>query len=843
MIDHLRKLVPPAIRRSYALKFGIALLVLGLSVGLIGFLGTTMIADSVENSTLEDQEILAAQEASALDDWNDQNARMTSDVAGAIAEIDDEERIRGYVNGLEGDVEGVHLVAADTGEFAASTRENASSLDDVNFPDEDEISFTQSQVQRTDAYWSDDDPDERQPVMAYYAGIGGEYALIVTVDLADYGHDIGGTGATVVVNEAGEIVADSRQPGFGHGHGSFLAEYEDSDGFLADALGGEDADHSGAAVYDGPASQVILDSPYDFSEGEYIGAHHSTEMGWTVLSHTSTDDAFGFVNTVSQYGMYATLAGVLLIGLIGAVIGRNTATSIDRLTGKVAEMEEGNLDVEFESKRIDNIGRLYDGFAAMRDELKLQITEAEEARAEAEQERERVQRINDDLQQAATAYCGVMEEAADGDLTARMDPDATDNETMRAIGEDFNAMLTEIEATVENLNQFATEVATASEEVTASSEEVRSASEQVSESVQEISDGADKQFDSLRSVDSEMNNLSTTTEQIAASSNQVADVAERTARTGRDGREAAREAVDAVDELEEERKAVVAEFEQLREEVDQIDDLVERVGEIAEQTNMLALNANIEASRSAGGDDDGGFAAVAAEVKELSQDVKAATEEIDDRLEGIQDQTERSAEEVERTSEEIEHVGELVTDTVGALEEIAEYAQETNDGVQEISAATEEQAASTQEVVAMVDEVATISEETTSQAESVAAAAEEQTTAMTEVSNSANDLTQQAMSLSEALDRFDTDADPDDSFVDLDAEPADDESAVGDDAEETFTFEADDGADGPGDGADGPDDDDAAADDAVGNAGITEGGATWDSSDEDDDDRTFTLDS
>ncbi|MFC3958748.1 methyl-accepting chemotaxis protein [Halovivax cerinus] len=854
MNNIIRSLIPTVIRRSYATKFAIALLVIGLAVGLVGFVGTSLITDSVQDNALEDQEALTAQEAATIDNWHNRNLRtVESNSNTPIIEGGTDEEIQNRLVNLDlelgDDVQSLHVADIGSGELTATTTDGQS-LSDVDFPDQLSSDLSSSSATYTDAYVADG-----TPVVSYYIRIGHEdsdrysqdAALVITYDLQQlsgrFGNTFSGETTVLALNQDREIVLDDTFTGSGSDvlidgylDDVFLQPYESDQEWIAQALSGQS--ESDAMVVDQRSSASIRDDPHNFDHEEFVGSYHTTEMGWTVLVHTSTDEAFGFVNSVNQYGIYATVAGILFIVLIGAAIGRNTASSIDRLTGKVAEMEDGNLDVEFQTGRIDNIGRLYDGFAEMRDELKQQITEAEEARAEAERERERVQQLNDDLQSAASAYCGVMGDAADGDLTVRMDPNATDNDTMREIGEDFNDMLTEIEATVESLNQFATEVATASEQVTASSEEVRSASEQVSESVQEISDGANQQYESLRSVDNEMSNLSTTTEEIAASSNEVADVAERTARTGREGKEAASEAIDAVETLEDERESVVEEFAQLRDDVAQIDQLVERVGEIAEQTNMLALNANIEASRSAGSDDDGGFAAVAAEVKELSQDVKEATEEIDDQLEGIQTQTERSAEEVERTSEEIERVGELVTDTVDALEEIAEYAQETNDGVQEISAATEEQAASTEEVVAMIDDVASIAEQTTTQAEGVAAAAEEQTTAMTEVSNSANDLTEQALALSEALDRFDTDAPADDSVVGLEYDETDDGGAG-----ESFAFgePGDEDTASPDDADDGrPGDDRDGSTSATDDAPSDDGDATWDAAD--DDSETFSLD-
>ncbi|ELY39788.1 methyl-accepting chemotaxis protein [Natronorubrum tibetense] len=815
MLDSLRRIVPSTIRRSYALKFGIALLLLGLSVGAIGFVATAQITDSVEENALEDQQSLAAQEANTIDNWDEENERRTASTSDTpVIESGDEEAIQSYLYDLQlelsGQVEAIHYVDQESHELLATTTQDAATLEDVEFPESHRIDseLSASSVERTEPYAVDD-----TPVVSHYISTGGQddTAIVVSFELehvmTDLGATVEGERSTVVVDREGQIILDDRLTGSGADglqdgfvDSGFQTAYADEHPLLNEALASENATHSGSMTFEEEPVSALQSSPHDFNPDGYVAAYHGTETGWVVLSHTSTDEAYGFVNSVSQYGTIATMGGVLLIGLVGAVIGRSTATSIDRLTDKVRQMEEGDLDVEFETKRIDNIGRLYDGFASMRDELKLQITEAEDARADAERERERVEQINEDLKQAATTYCGVMEDAADGDLTVRMDPDASDNETMEEIAVDFNEMLTEIEATVDHLNQFATEVATASEQVTASSEEVRSASEQVSASVQEISDGADKQYESLRSVDAEMNNLSTTTEEIAASSNEVADVAERTARTGRDGRKKLDDAIEACEELERDRDAVVDEFEQLRDEVATVDELIDRIAEIAEQTNMLALNANIEASRSAAGD-DGGFAAVAAEVKELSQDVKTATDEISARLGEIQDQTERSAEEVDQTSEEIEAVNELVTTAGSALEEIAEYAQKTNDGVQSISAATEEQAASTQEVVAMVDEVATISEETTAEAANVAASAEEQTSALSEVSQSADDLSQQAVTLSEALDRFETDADASASAIELESlETATGAAVVGDisepnestpdeDAgEETFSF-------------------------------------------------------
>ncbi|AEH35332.1 methyl-accepting chemotaxis protein [Halopiger xanaduensis] len=858
MLGPLRRLIPSFVRRRYALKFGIALLVLGLSVGAMGLVATGALTDSVESSVLEDQESTARQEASALDEWVAEHERFLSSTSKApVVQNGNDEEINDYLLSLRGEVpeEAEHVLYVDrtTGEVIADTGQDVGieNVNDANFPDGDRLEgdLLMGDVQRTEPYklFGDSERADR-PAISYYVATSEDRALVYTVNPSERLLYSSSSVVTVVDGE-GRIVGDSSFLGYNTGEPVFLESYGD-DAVLETAANGG----TGATVIDRAPSETLQGAPYQFTPDSYVVGYATTDAGWTVLVHTSEADAFGFVNAVNQYGIGVTAVVVLLIGSVGAVLGRNTSKSIDRLKSKAAAMEDGDLDVDLETKRIDSIGRLYDGFDSMRVALREQIEDAEAAREEAERERERVERMNDHLEAKADEYSAVMQDAADGDLTVRMEPES-ENEALTEIGEEFNAMLADLEATVAGLNQFATDVATASEEVTASSEEVQRASREVSESVQEISDGADRQHQSLQSIDSEMNTLSTTTEEIAASSNDVADVAARTAETGRGGRETAEAAIDAFDDLEAEYEDVVAEFEQLRNQINQIESLTDTIAEIADQTNMLALNANIEASRSADGADAEGFTAVASEVKQLSADTKEAAAEIDERLDALQSQTEESADVVDRTSEEIERVNDLVTDVVASLDDIAEYAAETNDGVQEISSATEEQAAATQEVVAMVDEVASISEETTAEAQTVAAAAEEQTSSMQEVSASADRLSHQATRLSGALDRFETDVEGDGLEFELegdapepvdevtetsapettdaaiaDAEPGTDEADDGDDADPLAFVEKTDEADLESDAA-GTDGDEP--NDATGETFEFEGPTSTSSSDAD----------
>ncbi len=426
-------------------------------------------------------------------------------------------------------------------------------------------------------------------------------------------------------------------------------------------------------------------------------------------------------------------------------------------------MEDGDLDVSFESDRIDDLGQLYDGLGSMRDALAAQIQRAEQARADAEAEREHVQQLNDDLQATADTYAQVMRAAAAEDLTVRMDINRSDTPQMVQIATEFNEMLQTTERTIAQLNKFAEHVAATSEDVTASSDSVRAASERVSGSIGEIAADAQSKDELLQAATTELSDLEAVTEDISGSTDEVATLAAQTADAGETGRVAAANAIDGMNEVETSSKQAVAEITALQSEVEQVDELIDRIGKIADQTNMLALDTTIEASRSEGepAANAEGFDFVVNEIESFLRDTRAVAEEIETRLDRISEQTGRSVHVVEQTSERIDAVSNRVADAVSALERINNYAQETNDGVQAISASTKQQAESTDEVVSMVAEAASTARETSAEARVVDALADKQVSELHTVSRSVSTLPDQSGILSDTLSTFETSvADP-----------------------------------------------------------------------------------
>jgi len=515
VMSAVRTVTPDFVRRRFALKFVIVLLVMGLGIMALGAVGTAQITEETENRIQNEYSGLAVQEQNVVDQWVERNqisARLISSDSHTW-EGDDSVAIResasDRLNNFPSDATDLYVYegGGSSAEIVGSTGASSGTpLADLpqSWAANEEFGST-SEVHVSTVYQT-----RSGPVVGFVSPIPEtDRYLLVEASVRGMtqrfqGADRTPGGFTLLVNESGTVLVDERMSSPTAETDLTLSEYGDAGARqpIDDALSLSE-DPSGV-IDEMPANSGIIDEPYTVGYAPVTVTNGPSD--WAVLVHAPRAEVFGFAQTVSDFGLLTTGAAVLLIGIIGAVLGYNTSTSINRLRGKAEALEQGDFDVDISSERIDSIGRLYDGFAEMRDEINARIQEAEQARKEAEVSRAEAMEMNNYLQEKAEEYSEIMQACSRGDLTRRMEPEG-ENDAMDRIAEDFNDMIGELEMTTGQLKTFAVEVEEGGRNVQQSAETVRDASEQVADSVQKISDDAYDQKERLQNISEEMDQL------------------------------------------------------------------------------------------------------------------------------------------------------------------------------------------------------------------------------------------------------------------------------------------------------------------------------------------------
>ncbi|MFC4360125.1 methyl-accepting chemotaxis protein [Halobium salinum] len=745
--DWLNSVIPSRVRRNLAYKIFLGIFVVGLLVGTAGAYTYAETDSKLKQQVNEELTASAEAQANEVGVWVDQRrqtARMLSEYG--VMKSNEPTQIRSFLVGEMGalpeDVTAVHYVDAGTNRIVTSTNEERVGNYAPNAAwAADKRSFDSA----NDVFRSDVFVDERTgaSTISWASPVSGveNRLVVVSVDTGTISNHVGTTVAggfvKVVDSGDGEVMMDSTDE---NSAGQYVLG--------ADAPAVQMAGEGESGIMSMEPTEGLLDEPYLMAFAPVAGTD------WGVVVHAPKGAAYALSSGVGANLLVLLAVAIGGLAVLGITFGRTTVRSIRDVEAKATELERGNLEVDVESDREDEIGALYRRFASMRDSLKRRIGEADEAAEEAERQREEVQEMAETLERRADQYGAVMQRCADGDLTERMDA-STDNEAMRDIAEAFNGMMDDFEETMVTVRAFADEVAAESQEATASVEEVQNASGQVSESTQEIATGAERQSESLAETADEMSSLSASVEEVAAAANQVAGSAEAAADRGEDAQAHAEEAIAEMSEVESRTERTVAEVESLDEEMKQIGDIVEMITDIAEQTNLLALNASIEAARA--GEAGEGFAVVADEIKQLAEEAGRATADIEELIDEIVASTEGAVDGMQATGESVTEGVDTVESALEALDDVVEGFEETNQGIQEINDATDDQASSTEEVVGMVEEVASVSEQTTAEASNVSAASEEQTASLNEVTTSVQSLSGRAERLQGLLDAFEVD--------------------------------------------------------------------------------------
>lgn len=315
-------------------------------------------------------------------------------------------------------------------------------------------------------------------------------------------------------------------------------------------------------------------------------------------------------------------------------------------------------------------------------------------RAAAEQQRQEAQDERNLAQQAILRLMNEMGDLADGDLTIR----ATVSEDITgAIADSVNYTIEELSVLVRRINDAATRVTAATESAQKISGELLDATQRQSQEIEEVG---------------------STVERMAASMTDSSERALQSAQVARQSRDAAQKGTTAVEDtirgmndIREQIQETSKRIKRLGESSQEIGEIVELISDITEQTNVLALNAAIQAASA--GEAGRGFTVVAEEVQRLAERSAEATKQIASIVKSIQTDTKDAVAAMETATRDVVE-GAQLTDAAGqVLSEIERVSTETAELIEQISGDIQEQAATAGRVAGTMKDILAITDQTT----------------------------------------------------------------------------------------------------------------------------------
>jgi methyl-accepting chemotaxis protein len=355
---------------------------------------------------------------------------------------------------------------------------------------------------------------------------------------------------------------------------------------------------------------------------------------------------------------------VLIMALILFLMRRYLSTPLRSLADYSCRVADGHLDADVRGVFRGELARLKESMQSMVASLKGKMAEAQEQSRLAAEEAERAR--------GATAEAEAAKERAE-----------------HAKQEGMLQAASRLDGIVERLS-------TATEELSAQADE--------------INRGTEHQKQRISETATAMEEMNATVLEVARNASSAAENADATQGKAREGADIVDQAVQAIRTVQDMAAELKTNMDALGQQAEAIGQIMNVINDIADQTNLLALNAAIEAARA--GEAGRGFAVVADEVRKLAEKTMAATKEVGESIHAIQDAARRNTSSMDSAVKAVEQATELANRSGESLEEIVRLSESTADQVRSIATASEEQSAASEEISRAVDEVNEIATQT-----------------------------------------------------------------------------------------------------------------------------------
>lgn len=344
----------------------------------------------------------------------------------------------------------------------------------------------------------------------------------------------------------------------------------------------------------------------------------------------------------------------------------------------------------------------------------------------------------------------LMQKAKNGDLTVQSDYVSRDE--IGSLSKSFNDMITQIKSLILMVRESSDQVAASSEQLMASAEQTNNAAEQIAEASSIMAANSEASVKGTEVVSISTQQMAIGITNIADSITLVSDHSNVTTDESEKGNIALKKTINQMGSINETVQTSSSIIKDLGDRSSEIEKILAVISGISEQTNLLALNAAIEAARA--GEHGKGFAVVADEVRKLAEESRRSAEQITHLIHDIQSSTANAVVSMDKCTTEVQTGLVLINDTGKSFEKILHSAADVSRQSVEVSAAVKQLSSSVEQVALGIFDISMKTEESSSGSQTVAAGTEEQLASMEEITASAHSLAKMAEDLQAMVNTF-----------------------------------------------------------------------------------------
>lgn len=343
-----------------------------------------------------------------------------------------------------------------------------------------------------------------------------------------------------------------------------------------------------------------------------------------------------------------------------------------------------------------------------------------------------------------------MNKTSEGDLTAQVDMKRRDEFQLLALG--TNSMIDSMRGLIEQTKEIAEKVSDSAESAAGTSELILESTKDISQAIEDISGGVTSQAEETEHCFNQMNELSSEILKVHENAEKIESVAKETRKTAENGISAVDGLGEKVEDTANITGVVINDINELASESAAITSIVETINSIAAQTNLLSLNASIEAARA--GDAGRGFAVVAEEIRKLAEQSAEAATEIGNIIEKIQERTSVTVENALKAKETVSSQTVALEETVAAFSNVTEQIEKLSENLIKITEGIDVISSKKDATLISIEGISAASEETAATITQLTASTQNQTKAVENLNNMVENLNSDADNLKEKVKVF-----------------------------------------------------------------------------------------